>query len=244
MSDNTIALKCTNLSKIYHLQRQKTFKEFLPALFAGRPTKNILRALDQINFTLKKGDSLGVLGQNGSGKSTLLKLIAGVTKPSRGTIQVFGRVAPLIELGAGFHPELTGRENIYLNGSILGIKKREMDKLYNMIVDFAELWDFMDQPIKFYSSGMYMRLAFSVAVTETPDILLLDEILAVGDAQFQKKCFAKITEFQNQGSTIVMVSHNLAQISNYCAKGLVFKQGQQVYFGAIKEAIEAYGAII
>ena len=131
------------------------------------------------------------MGKNGSGKSTLLKLIAGVTQPTKGTIKINGRIAPLIELGAGFHPDLTGKENVFLNGSILGFKKKEMDTLYKHIVDFAELWEFMDQPIKFYSSGMYMRLAFSVAVAETPDILLLDEILAVGDVQFQKKCFLK-----------------------------------------------------
>jgi len=181
MTNQPSIIKGENLWKVYRLQKQKTFKEFLPAFFGGKQTFQVVNALHGINFEIKKGESLGILGKNGSGKSTLLKLIAGVTKPSDGRITVAGQVAPLIELGAGFHPELTGRENTYLNGSILGIKKKEMDKLYPEIVRFSELEKFMDQPVKFYSSGMYMRLAFSVAVAEKPDILLVDEILAVGD---------------------------------------------------------------
>ena len=167
---NDAVIKAENISKVYNLQKQKTFKEFLPALFSGGETRIKLNALSHINFEIKKGESLAIMGRNGSGKSTMLKLIAGVTKPSDGRITVVGQVAPLIELGAGFHPELTGRENVYLNGSILGFKKKEMDKLYNGIVEFSELREFMDQPVKFYSSGMYMRLAFAVAVAETPDI--------------------------------------------------------------------------
>lgn len=235
-----IVIKCQNLSKIYNLQKQKTFKEFLPAFFSGKTLKNKLVALKELNFQLEKGESLAIIGANGSGKSTLLKLIAAVTQPTKGQFEVHGKIAPLIELGAGFHPELTGKENVYLNGSILGIKNKEMNRLYPSIVAFAELEAFMDQPIKHYSSGMYMRLAFSVAVAETPDILLLDEILAVGDLSFQKKCLTKLAEFQKKDATLIMVNHNLTQVSQYCHKGLLLKEGQQIYFGDIQQAIGLY----
>lgn len=238
------AIKAENLSKQYILAKQRTFKEFLPALFTGQQTRVKFYALSNINFEIKKGQSLGVLGQNGSGKSTLLKIIAGVTKPTDGLIVTSGRIAPLIELGAGFHPELTGRENIYLNGSILGIKRKHMDKLYQNIVDFSELADFIDQPIKLYSSGMYMRLAFSVAIAEKPDILLVDEILAVGDVRFQQKCLARIKNFQKQNSTLVLVTHNIDQISQFCQKVLVLNNGKQVYFGDTEEGVKIYKKIL
>ena len=237
---NNVAIKAVNVSKKYSLQRQRTFKEFLPALIGGKETTIKFNALSHLNFEIEKGDSLGILGKNGSGKSTLLKVIAGVTKPSDGRITVLGRVAPLIELGAGFHPELTGRENVYLNGSILGIKHKDMEKLYPAIVEFAELEKFMDQPIKHYSSGMYMRLAFAVAVAETPDILLVDEILAVGDQKFQKKCLSRMAEFKEKGSTMVMVSHNPEQVRKYCNKGLVLNEGKQLFFGDIEQATTVY----
>ncbi len=242
--ENNTAIKAENIWKSYSLQKQKTFKEFLPALFSGKPTKVHFNALRGIEFSINKGDSLGILGRNGSGKSTLLKLIAGVTKPSDGRITVKGKVAPLIELGAGFHPELSGRENVYLNGSILGLKRKEMDALYEGIVEFAELREFMDQPIKFYSSGMYMRLAFSVAVAETPDILLVDEILAVGDTKFQEKCLKRMKEFQENGSTMVMVSHNPKQLEEYCNKGLFLDQGKQLFFGHINSALKKYQELL
>ncbi len=237
-------IKAENLTKQYSLTKQRTFKEFLPALFSGQETKTKLLALSQLNFEIKKGESLGILGRNGSGKSTLLKIIAGVTKPSDGRITVNGRVAPLIELGAGFHPELTGRENTYLNGSILGIKKKQMDRLYNGVVEFSELQEFMDQPVKFYSSGMYMRLAFSVAVAEKPDILLVDEILAVGDVKFQNKCLNRIKKFQNEGSTLILVTHSPTQIEDYCQKVLVLDNGKQIFFGSSKEGVEIYKKIL
>ncbi len=241
MSNNySIAVSAQNIHKSYALQKNKTFKEFLPALFSGKNLTNQFEALKGINFELESGQSLGILGTNGSGKSTLLKLIAGVTKPSDGMITVNGSVAPLIELGAGFHPELTGRENVYLNGSILGKKRKAMDKLFQSIVDFAELWDFIDQPVKHYSSGMYMRLAFSVAVSEKPDILLVDEILAVGDNNFQKKCLSRINEFKKSGSTLIMVSHSTKQLASYCDTGLVLNSGKQIFYGPIKEAINKY----
>lgn len=237
---SNIAIKAENLTKKYSLQKQRTFKEFLPALFAGHDTRIKFKALSKLEFELEKGESLAILGKNGSGKSTLLKVVAGVTKPSDGRITVNGRVAPLIELGAGFHPELTGRENVYLNGSIIGIRHKDMEKLYPEIVKFAELEEFMDQPIKYYSSGMYMRLAFSVAVAETPDILLVDEILAVGDQKFQKKCLERMAEFKQHGSTMVMVSHNPDQLKKYCSKGLVLNEGKQLFFGEIDQAIAIY----
>jgi ABC-type polysaccharide/polyol phosphate transport system ATPase subunit len=199
--------------------------------------------LQAVNFELKKGESLAILGRNGSGKSTLLKIIAGVTKPSDGRITVLGKVAPLIELGAGFHPELTGKENVYLNGSILGIRKKQMDRLYKSIVDFSELHDFMDQPVKFYSSGMYMRLAFSVAVAEKPEILLVDEILAVGDIKFREKCLAKIKDFQKQGATLVLVTHSPEQALGYTEKTLVLNQGKQIFYGETKEGVKIINSV-
>ncbi len=243
-TDKKIAVTFDDVTKKYVLQKQKTFKEFIPALLGGGETSSKFVALDKVSFELEKGQSLGILGRNGSGKSTILKLIAGVTQPTSGAIEVNGSVAPLIELGAGFHPELTGKENIYLNGSILGIKRVHMDKLYKSIVEFAELEEFINEPIKHYSSGMYMRLAFSVAVAEVPDILLVDEILAVGDTKFQKKCLKRMEEFQKAGSTMIMVSHNMEQIRQHCDKGLLIMNGKQIFFGDITEAIEKYEKLL
>ncbi|MFH1244018.1 MAG: ABC transporter ATP-binding protein [bacterium] len=208
MSSNQTAIKITGVSKLFFKQEQKTFKEFLPAFFMGKKTREWFWALQDINLDIKRGESVGIMGPNGSGKSTLLKLIAGVSQPTKGTITTKGRLAPLIELGAGFHPELTGRENVYLNGVILGMSRSEVESKFKAIVNFAELWDFIDIPVKHYSSGMYLRLAFSVAIHTGPDILLIDEILAVGDASFQKKCFAKLQELHTQEVTLLIVSHN------------------------------------
>lgn len=241
---NHIAIKAENVSKSYRLQKHRTFKEFLPALIGRQETVIRFDALSHLNIEVKKGESLGILGRNGSGKSTFLKIIAGVTKPSDGRITVNGRIAPLIELGAGFHPELSGRENVYLNGSILGIRKKQMDRLYPEIVEFSELEGFMDQPIKYYSSGMYTRLAFSVAVAETPDILLVDEILAVGDKKFQQKCLNRMEQFRNSGSTMVMVSHGPEQLEKYCDKGLVLDKGKPLFFGDIREATKIYSEML
>lgn len=209
-----------NVTKDFSLQNQKTFKEFLPALFMGEKTINRFTALKNISFEIKKGECVGIIGPNGSGKSTILKLIAGVMAPSSGKIHVHGKVSPLIELGAGMHPELTGRENIYLNGAILGLKRKEIDKNFQSIIDFSELSEFIDQPVKHYSSGMYMRLAFSIAVHVNPEILIVDEILAVGDTAFQTKCFHKMEEFKANGVTIIFVSHALAQIETFCTRAI------------------------
>lgn len=230
-----------NVTKDFSLQKQKTFKEFLPALFAGKETRNKFTALKDISFEIQKGDTVGIIGPNGSGKSTILKLIAGVMSPTLGQVSVNGKISPLIELGAGFHPELTGRENVFLNGAILGLKQKEITAKFNNIVDFAELWEFIDQPVKYYSSGMYMRLAFAVAVHVDPEILLVDEILSVGDTSFQTKCFAKMEEFKkSKDVTIIFVSHSLDQIKSFCTKAIYINHSQLIAQGNAKEVCQKY----
>lgn len=210
----------SHVTKDFSLQNQKTFKEFLPALFNGEKTVNKFTALSDISFEIKKGECVGIIGPNGSGKSTILKLVAKVMSPTSGHVHVQGKVSPLIELGAGMHPELTGKENIYLNGAILGLKRKQIDQNYQNILNFSELQEFIDQPIKHYSSGMYMRLAFSIAVHVNPEILIVDEILAVGDSPFQEKCFKKMEEFKKSGVTILFVSHSMAQVEKFCTKAI------------------------
>lgn len=222
-SNGSIVL--SGVSKLFFKQEQKTFKEFLPALFTGKKTREWFWALKDINLEIKPGETVGIMGPNGSGKSTLLKLIAGVSRPTKGSVGTAGRVAPLIELGAGFHPELTGRENVYLNGIILGMSRREVTAKFSEIVDFAELWDFIDSPIKHYSTGMYLRLAFSVAIHTDPDILLLDEILAVGDEKFQEKCLKKINQYIKRGTTMLFVSHDLKLVNRICSRTIVLQKG-------------------
>lgn len=230
-----------NVTKDFSLQKQKTFKEFLPALFSGEDTLNKFTALDNISFEVEKGETVGIIGPNGSGKSTILKLIAGVMSPTKGKVIVKGRISPLIELGAGFHSELTGRENVFLNGAILGLSQKEIKNKFNSIVDFAELWDFIDEPIKHYSSGMYMRLAFAVAIHVDPEILLVDEILAVGDPEFQKKCFDKMEEFKkSKDVTIIFVSHNMSQIENFCTKVIYINEHKIIAQGETKKVCKMY----
>lgn len=233
-------IKIENITKEFRLNKQKTFKEFLPALFGGKETVAKFNALEDISFEVKKGETIGIIGPNGSGKSTILKLIAGVMSPTKGTITVKGRVSPLIELGAGFHPELTGTENIFLNGAILGLSKQQIKHNFKNIVDFAELWDFIDQPIKHYSSGMYMRLAFAVAVHVNPEILIVDEILAVGDTDFQKKCFARMEEFKKRGATIIFVSHSMPQVENFCTRVIYINNHCLQANGSPQEVIKQY----
>jgi len=225
MSSNNPVIKIDNLSKLFFKQEQKTFKEFLPALFTGKKTKEWFWALQNINLEIKKGESVGIMGPNGSGKSTLLKLIAGVTKPTKGAVTVNGRIAPLIELGAGFHPELSGRENVFLNGVILGMSRSEVEAKFKEIVDFAELWEFIDVPVKHYSSGMFLRLAFSVAIHTDPEVLLIDEILAVGDAAFQKKCFTKLKDLLTKDVTLIIVSHDQQLLHKMTERIVQFKNG-------------------
>lgn len=238
-SDTVISF--SHVTKQFSKLSQKTFKEFIPALFRGEKTQESFIALNDINFEIKRGETVGIIGPNGSGKSTILKLIAKVMSPNSGKVFVRGSISPLIELGAGFHPELTGRENVFLNGSILGLSQKEISQKFNSIVEFSELNEFIDQPVKHYSSGMYMRLAFAVAVHTHPEILIVDEILAVGDDAFQKKCFAKMEEFKkSQEITIVFVSHSLGQVEKFCTRCLYINNHHLQYDGLPKTAIEKY----
>jgi len=235
---NKGSIQFNNVSKQYH-RGKLLLKEALLDIFKPQKTEAFW-ALKDISFEISPGETVGVIGPNGSGKSTLLKLLAGVAYPTTGDILVKGRVAPLIELGAGFHFELTGRENIYINGTILGLSKKEIDERVEDIIEFAELKDFIDTPVKHYSSGMFMRLGFSVAVHVEPDILLVDEILSVGDAHFQEKSFKKMREFKDKGVTMVIVSHSIEQLKKFCDKGLYINYGEQKFFGDIHEAIKIY----
>ncbi len=199
-------------------------------------------ALNDVSFEVKRGEVLGIIGRNGAGKSTLLKILSEVTSPTKGTVKIKGRVASLLEVGTGFHPELTGRENVYLNGAILGMSKKETDNKFDEIVAFAELEKFIDTPVKRYSSGMYVRLAFAVAAHLEPEILIVDEVLAVGDASFQKKCLGKMGEVSKEGRTVLFVSHNLNAIEHLCCsvlaidKGRIRQYGKDVY-SVIKEYV-------
>jgi lipopolysaccharide transport system ATP-binding protein len=197
-------------------------------------------ALQNINFEVKQGEVLGIIGKNGAGKSTLLKIMSRVTAPTRGLIKIKGRVASLLEVGTGFHPELTGRENIFLNGAILGMTKNEIKDIFEEIVDFAEIEKFVDTPVKRYSSGMYVRLAFAVAAHLEPEILLVDEVLAVGDMAFQKKCIGKIRDVSSLGRTVLFVSHNMMAVSGLCHKAIVIERSKVGFIGPSKEAIEWY----
>jgi ABC-2 type transport system ATP-binding protein len=239
MTDRDI-ITFDNVNKFFYLQHQKTLKEFVQALFKKQKTLEKVHALRNIVFTIKKGETVGIIGKNGAGKSTLLKLIAGVSSPTTGILAVRGRVAPLIELGAGFHPELTGRENVYLNGVILGMKESYLKRKFDDIVQFAEIEKFIDTPVKYYSSGMYMRLAFAVAIFIDPEILLIDEILAVGDIAFQKKCLKKMKEFKKKGITIIYVSHSLDTVADFCDRVLYLKDGRLVYDGEVEKGIRRY----
>lgn len=229
-----------NVNKYFYFQHQKTLKELIQAVFRKEKTLERIHALKNLSFIVKKGETVGIIGRNGAGKSTLLKLIAKVSVPTSGKIEVNGKVAPLIELGAGFHPELTGKENIYLNGVILGLKEKKIKQKFDDIVDFAGIRKFLDVPIKHYSSGMYMRLAFSVAVFTDPEILLIDEIFAVGDLEFQKKCIRKMEEFKKKGVTIVFVSHDMETVRNFCERVIYLKNGEIALDGKPEEIVEKY----
>lgn len=245
MSSNTdTAIKLENVSKLFTKQNQRTFKEFIPALLGRKKTHETFWALRDIDLEIKKGETVGIIGPNGSGKSTLLKLIAGVSQPTEGKITVNGKIAPLIELGAGFHPELTGRENVYLNGVILGMSRAEVDAKFQEIVDFAELWEFIDQPVKHYSSGMYLRLAFAVAVHTEPEILLVDEILAVGDQKFQQKCYDAIEYMQKKGKTIFFVSHANNIVEHISDTVIIIKDGIIVQKGEPASIVRIYSEMV
>lgn len=212
--------------------------------FKSRSYKDEYWALKDLSFEIKQGERVGIIGHNGAGKSTLLKVLSRITEPTKGRINIEGRIASLLEVGTGFHPELTGRENIYLNGAILGMGKAEIQRKFDEIVAFAEVEKFLDTPVKRYSSGMYVRLAFAVAVHLEPEILVVDEVLAVGDAQFQKKCLNKMSEIGKQGRTILFVSHNMSAIRSLCTVGLVLSKGTLKYIGEINEVTDRYLADI
>ena len=218
--------------------RQRS-KEFFPALFGAADT-DYFWALRDISFELRRGEVLGILGENGSGKSTLLKILSAITPPSAGSVQMRGRVGSLLEVGTGFHPDLTGRENVFLNGGLLGIPRPQIEDAFSDIIKFAELEEFVDVPVKRYSSGMYVRLAFSVAALLKPDILILDEVLAVGDARFRAKTQSKISEATDSGQTILFVSHNARSVAQICTRAVILHKGQLVFDGAPADAIDEY----
>ncbi len=261
--DKSIAIKVQNLSKAYQLGQigtgtiSKDLERFWitkirgkedPFLKIGQTNdrtikgeSDIVWSLKDINFEIEKGDAVGIIGRNGAGKSTLLKLLSRVTAPTTGNIKVKGRIASLLEVGTGFHPELTGRENIYLNGAILGMRKKEISRKFDEIVDFSGVERYIDTPVKRYSSGMYVRLAFAVAANLESEILIVDEVLAVGDAEFQRKCLGKMSEVsKGDGRTVLFVSHNLASVSKLCQKGIVLKNGLVEFTGLTNNSIDYY----
>ena len=235
------AIEARNLGKSYWLQGSEA-PTLMSALtcWSHRRNRRLIWALNDVSFDIKKGETIGIIGPNGSGKSSALGLIAGTTSPTTGTVKAYGRVASLLELGAGFHSELTGRENIFLNGAILGISRETIKKRFERIVDFSGIREFLDVPVKFYSSGMYVRLGFAVAVEIDPDILLIDEVLAVGDIAFQTKCLARIRDFQRRGKTLVIVSHALQTVEEFCDRVFLLHQGRLVAQAPPAEAILTY----
>lgn len=260
MSENIIEVE--NVSKLYKLGSlgtgtfshdlnrwwSKTFKNEDPdILFAERNDRSIHSksdytwSLKDINFSVKEGEIFGIIGKNGAGKSTLLKILSKITKPTTGSIKIDGRIASLLEVGTGFHPELTGRENVFLNGAILGMKKNEIKSKFDEIVDFSGIGKYIDTPVKKYSSGMYVRLGFAIAANLEPDILIVDEVLAVGDAAFQKKCIGKMQDVSNkQGRTVLFVSHNIAAVKQLCTKGILLEYGETKLIGEIDEIVKTY----
>ena len=241
---NDIAIKVENLTKIYHLydKPQDRLKEALNPF--KKSYHHDFYAMNDVSFEIKKGETVGIVGKNGAGKSTLLKMITGVLTPSSGEIQVHGRIASLLELGAGFNPEMSGMENIYLNGTLMGFSREEMEPKIDAILDFADIGEFIHQPVKMYSSGMFARLAFSVSINVDPDILIVDEALSVGDLSFQMKCFKKFQDFQKEGRTILFVTHALDTVIRYCSRGIVIDGGQKVYEGTSKDAVDSFKKIL
>jgi len=241
----TSAIELDHVSKIYRRYTGRQFATLKSALLKRsilrdlQPNEAFL-ALKDVSFTVAKGSTVGVIGRNGSGKSTALKLVAGITKPTSGTVRVDGRISALIELGAGFHPEISGRENVFINGIMLGLSKREVEERFDDIVDFAELREFIDAPVKTYSSGMYMRLGFAVAIHVDPEVLLVDEVLAVGDEGFTHKCLDKFGEFRRRGKTVLIVTHSLALVERLCDEAVWLDAGEKRADGDPKRVVDAY----
>jgi ABC-type polysaccharide/polyol phosphate transport system ATPase subunit len=239
------AIELSQVSKVYRRYSGKQFATLKSALLQRsilrdlRPSETF-PALSDVSFTVAKGSTYGVIGRNGSGKSTALKLVAGITKPTSGTVRVQGRISALIELGAGFHPEISGRENVFINGIMLGLSKREIQNRFDEIVDFAELREFIDAPVKTYSSGMYMRLGFAVAIHVDPDVLLVDEVLAVGDEAFTHKCLDKFAEFRRRNKTILLVTHSLNLVERFCDEALWLDGGRAMDHGDPRRVVDSY----
>lgn len=246
-------IRVENLSKQYVLgAQQKPYSTLRESIVdAARKPLNALRrsngnsknsfwALKDVNFEVMPGEVVGIIGRNGAGKSTLLKVLSRITEPTKGKIELFGRVGSLLEVGTGFHPELTGRENIFLNGAILGMKREEIAQKFDEIVDFAEVESFLDTPVKHYSSGMYTRLAFAVAANLEPEVLIVDEVLAVGDAEFQKKCLGKMSQVANAGRTVLFVSHNMTAVKSICRRGIMLQKGAVEFDGNSNAAVDVY----
>lgn len=244
MTNNPPSITFKNVYKRFLLQEDKTFKEALPSLLLGKPWAKEFLALNDISFEIQKGETVGIIGDNGAGKSTILKLIAGVTSPTKGIVDVLGKVAPLIELGAGFHQELTGLENIFLNAAILGMHKKEIELVVDKIIAFSELKEFINQPLKRYSSGMYARLGFAVAIFVNAPILLIDEVLSVGDAGFQRKCIDYLkTIKQRRDKTIIFISHSEQSVKNFCDRVILLEQGKVLADGSPDTAFHKYHQI-
>jgi ABC-2 type transport system ATP-binding protein len=237
------AIELTGVSKRYSKleERGMLLRSLLPF---RRPTRSEFWALRGVNLAIERGETLGVLGRNGAGKTTLLRMLAGVTAPTEGEVAIRGRIAPLISVGVGFHQEMSGRENVFVNGMLLGLEKQQVEERFDDIVQFAELADFIDTPVKFYSSGMFMRLGFSVAVHTEPDVFLVDEVLAVGDAAFQLKCLQRMDELQAAGTTIVLVSHSLHAVRLLCPRTILIRKGNLEFDGPTEEAIAAHQEIL
>jgi ABC-type polysaccharide/polyol phosphate transport system ATPase subunit len=242
MRTGQIAVEGVSRRFVVREHPNRTLKDVLVA--RGRSRSTEVWALEDVSLHVEPGEAVGLVGRNGSGTTTLLKLISGIIRPTRGRVETGGRVASLLELGAGFHPDFSGRENVYLNGSIYGLKRREIDELMNEIVAFAELERVIDLPVRTYSSGMYMRLGFAVAAHIQADVLLLDEVFAVGDEAFQRKCFGKINEFKQRGGTIVFVSHDAAAVERLCDRAVLLLRGAKVFDGAAHEAIVRYHQLL
>ena len=238
--DNALAVEVKNMSKSFKVYYDKpnTLKERL--VFFKRNKTEVRPILTNINLQINKGETVALIGTNGSGKSTLLKLMTKIIYPNSGTVKTFGKLTSLLELGAGFHPDFTGRENIYFNASIFGLTKKEIDKRLDSIIEFSELEEFIDNPVRTYSSGMYMRLAFSIAINVDAEILLIDEILAVGDQHFQEKCFSKLHELKKAGKTIVIVTHDMNSVKNLCDRAVWIYEGKIKMDGPSASVVDEY----
>lgn len=238
-------LEVNGVSKKYRIRHEAksylSLRDKISGLFSSSHVSlEDFWALNDVSFNVQPGDTVGLIGKNGAGKSTLLKILSKITPPTAGKIISRGRIASLLEVGTGFHPELSGRENVYLNGSILGMKKKEIDSAFDAIIDFSGVERFLDTPLKNYSSGMQLRLAFAVAAFLEPEILVIDEVLAVGDAEFQKKCISKMEDVSSTGRTIIFVSHNMSAVKKLCKRGILLQQGQVVFDGSIQDAVDKY----